>query len=195
LFGLVMTGLSATGLVIFSRRALRRADGGNVAAPSRWSMLKPWGGGMGWFKPMNLLVLALSAYASVVAIRFYGGGAAAFPARFEAQAVGPWRLGAFAIAGLGDTSNPIRPGGRVTIVIAYCPGCWSDIKRLWVTVGDVRGDADGTRISGQPGYATATLRLPREIGPQTKLWITAEAWDGVKHLTSWPLAPVRAQAR
>jgi hypothetical protein len=198
LFGLAMTGLSITGLVIFSRRTLRKTAVGEVVTRSRWSMLKsmfkPWGGGMGWFKPVNLIVLALSVYASVIAIRFYGGGAAAFPARFESQAIGPWRLGAMAIAGLGDTSNPIRPNGRATIVIQYCPDCWGDIKRLWLSVGDVRGDTDGIRVTGQPGYATARLRLPAQINPETRLWIAAEGWDGTRHEASWPMRPAGAQA-
>jgi hypothetical protein len=150
-------------------------------------MLLPWGGGMGWFKPVNLIVLMLSAYASVMAIRFYGGGAAAFAARFEPQAIGPWRLGAMAIAGLGDTSNPIRPDGRATIIIQYCPDCWSSIKRLWVSVGDTRGDSDGIRVAGQPGYANARLRLPQQLDSKTRLWMTAEAWDGTKYQVSWPV--------
>jgi uncharacterized iron-regulated membrane protein len=187
-FGLVMTGLSITGLVIFSRRALRRNEASH--SPRRgWSVLKPWGGAMGLLKPLNLVVLAFAAYASVMAIRFYGGGAAAFPARFESQAIGPWRLGVIAISNLGDLSNPIRPGGRVTFVAEYCPGCWADIKRLWVSIGEVPPSTPTTRVVGQPGYSIASLRLPKPIEATTRLWMTAEAWDGERYYTSWPIAP------
>lgn len=192
-FGLVLTGMSATGLVIFWARTRRKSEAApRSGARSLLASLKPWGGGMGLFKPVNLAVMVLCAYASVMAVRFYGGGAAAFPARFAAQAIGPWQLAATAIANLGDTSNPIAPGRRVNVLVEYCPGCWNDIKRLWVSVGDRPADpARQIRIVGQPGYAAARLELPAQIDGATRLWLTAEAWTGERHETSWPLASAR----
>lgn len=186
-FGLVMTGMSITGLVIFWKRT-RRGEEERSRVRSVLAGLKPWGGGMGWFKPVNLIVLCVSVYATTMAIKFYSGGT--LPARFAPQAVGPWTLGAAAVGSLGDMSNPIRSGARVMVLVSYCPGCWNDIKRLWVGLGDAPPTPERQiRVEGQPGYALARMALPQEIGAGLRLWLIAEAWNGEKHQASWPLSP------
>lgn len=189
-FGAVTSALSVTGFIVFWKRSTHSASPAPPrAGRSLWRVLRPWGGAMGAFKPLNVAVLAFAAYASVVAVRFYGGGAALLPARFEPQAIGPWQLGAVAIAGLGDLADPIRPGGRPMILVEYCADCWPAIKQLWISAGETSAGANGARVVGQPGFAQAYPRLPARFDQATRLWLTAEEWDGTRHEGSWPVRP------
>ena len=188
LFGVVTTGLSISGMVVFWRRTAKQSEHKPRSAWSRFfSVMKPWGGAMGWLKPINIAILILAVAASVMTLRFYSASAQERAASFAAQDVGPWKLGAVMIAGLGDTSDPIRPGARSMILAQYCAGCWNDIKRLWVNVGSQSLGPKGERITGQPGFARAGVKLPDKIESDTRLWMTAEGWDGRLHHASWLL--------
>jgi hypothetical protein len=187
-FGLVTTGLALSGVVIFWKRSARLSEGQARPAVRRaWFVVRPWGGAMGWFKPFNIAVLALALAASVMTLRFYSATADERAANFAAQQTGPWSLGAIMIAGLGDTSDPVRPGARAMVVVRFCPECWSDIKRVWVNIGRQPLHDKGRRVSGQPGFAYASLRLPQKLDPDIRLWLVAEGWDGRQYKTSWPL--------
>nr|WP_284701436.1 PepSY-associated TM helix domain-containing protein [Rhodoplanes tepidamans] len=188
LFGLITTAMAVTGLIVHADRTRRATAAHRPAMLRRLRWLRPWGGGMGLFKPVNLAVLGLSAWGASVAIGYYGGGAGLATTRFAPQAVGPWRLGATAVASIGDTAPPVRPGGRAILFVDVCPGCWPAIRRLWASVGDAPTEAERTRVGGRPGYATTFLRLPARLDPGTRLWIVAEGWDGARHAASWPLA-------
>src|SRR5262249_3465814 len=136
-----------------------------------WSWAKPWGGAMGVWKPVNLLVVAVAVAASVMTLRFYSASADDRAASYAAQSVGPWQLGALMIAGLGDTSDPVRPGAWAMVLVRFCPDCWDDIKRLWINVGPRPLGASGLRVTGQPGFARAGVRLPERLDADTRLWI------------------------
>lgn len=188
LFGLVTTGLSITGVIVFWKRTARQAEGPRRSAWRRGlSILKPWGGAMGFLKPINIAVLVLAVAASVMTLRFYSASAQERAANFAEQTIGPWRLGALMIAGLGDTSDPIRPGARAMVLARFCDECWTDIKRLWVNVGLQPAGSKGQRVSGQPGFARAGVKLPDMLGADTRLWMTAEGWDGSIYYASWRL--------
>jgi hypothetical protein len=153
---------------------------------------------MGWLKPLNWAVLAATILAAVMAVDFYSRGRADLPARFPTQAVGEWHLGANLLAGVGDTRDPVEPGGLVLIVVDYCAGCWDGIRRLWASIGAVppTGDRPGARVRGQPGFAFAPALLPVELDGRQRLWLTAEGWDGRRHVTSWALrGPQAGEAR
>jgi uncharacterized iron-regulated membrane protein len=192
LFGLVTTGMSISGLVVFWSRARRASPQQARGVAGRlWSVAKPWGGAMGVLKPVNLLVLVLAGAASVMTLRFYSASAEDRAASYAAQDVGPWRLGALMVAGLGDTSDPVRPGARAMVLVRFCPDCWDHIKRLWINVGPRPLGANGVRVTGQPGFARAGVRLPVTLEADTRLWIAAEGWDGRLHHASWALAVKR----
>jgi hypothetical protein len=187
-FGLITTGLAVSGVIIFWKRTARLAPPREISAGRRvWHIVRPWGGAMGILKPVNFALLALAVAASVMTLRFYSAAADERAANFAAQDVGPWKLGALMIAGLGDTSDPVRPGGRAMLLVRYCPGCWGEIKRLWVNTGPEPLGKKGERVSGQPGFARAGLRLPQTLDAGSRLWMTAEDWSGRLHQASWPL--------
>jgi uncharacterized iron-regulated membrane protein len=185
LFGLLLSGVAITGVAIFWARTSRAAV---RLMPSLLRAFHPWRGAMGWLKPLNWAVLVVAAIGAVLTAQFYSQGLATLPARYAPQDVGPWRLGATLLAGLGDASDPLKPAARVVAVVQYCPGCWDDIRRLWVDVGPAPpADGDwGQRVQGRPGFASARVMLPDDLGGQ-RLWITAEGWDRRVHRSGWVL--------
>jgi uncharacterized iron-regulated membrane protein len=188
LFGLVTTGLAISGVIVFWKRSARSTGHERYARGRRlWNVLKPWGGAMGFLKPVNLAVVVLAVAASVMTLRFYAASTHERAASYAAQDVGPWKLGALMIAGLGDTSDPVRAGGRAMVLVRFCSDCWGSIKRLWVNVGRDPLSAKGLRVSGQPGFAYVNVRLPQALGADLRLWMSAEGWDGTLHHASWPL--------
>jgi len=187
-FGLGLTSVAITGVVFFWLRSVKAARG--TARPLRDAVL-PWKGAMGWFKPLNWLVVAASIYASVMTTQFFFHRLADAPAHYPAQAVGPWSLGLSVIAGLGDSRDPRRPDRPALAVVHYCTGCWDAVRRLWVHIGP-RPPADdqlGAPVSGRPGFAFAPVVMPPAFDGSHRLWIVAEGWDGVSHTAAWPLGP------
>jgi hypothetical protein len=186
-FGLGLSGLAISGLAIFWSRTAQSTAGWGRLLIRAWHPVR---GSMGWLKPVNWTVLAVAVFAAVMTVDFYLRGPANLPARFQSQEIGPWRLGATLVSGLGDTSNPIRPGARVMAIVDYCPGCWQEVRRLWVDIGPTPPPIDepGAPVWGQPGFAYAQVMLPPNIDSQTRLWLVAEGWDRHRHVTSWALA-------
>ena len=192
-FGLITTGLAVSGVIVFWKRSARRAGAQDKSAGRRvLSILKPWGGAMGVLKPLNIAILVFAIAASVMTLRFYSASTDERAANYAVQEIGPWRLGALMIAGLGDTSDPVRPGARAMVLARFCPDCWKDIKRLWVNVGAQSAGAGGQRVIGQPGFASTNVRLPDKMDSETRLWMVAEGWDGRLHQVSWRLVQERA---
>ena len=79
-----------------------------------------------------------------------------------------------------------RPGGRRRRLLR---GVLAEIRRLWVTVGTAppSDDAPGQLVQGQPGFAFAGMMLPQTLDAQQRLWLVAEGWDRRLHRASWPL--------
>ena len=185
-FGLALSSLAVTGIVIYWCRTA------SAAAGLLWPLLRafhPWRGAMGWFKPLNWAVPALSIVAAVMTAQFYASRLADAPARYARQEIGPWQLGVTLIAGVGDSSEPRVPGAQAVAVVDYCGECWPEIRRLWVTVGTAPppDDTPGQLVQGQPGFAFAGMMLPPTLDAQQRLWLVAEGWDRRLHRASWPL--------
>ena len=186
LFGLAVSGLAVTGIVIFWCRTAG-ATAGLLSTVLR--AFHPWRGAMSWLKPLNWAVLALSIFAAVMTSQFYASRLADAPARYAPQAIGPWRMGVTLIAGIGDSSDPRVPGQTAVAVVEYCAECWKEIRHLWIAIGPTppSGDEPGQLVEGQPGFAFAGAMLPQTIDPQQRLWLTAEGWDQQLHQVSWPI--------
>ena len=193
LFGLAFSAVAITGVVIFWCRTARAAVG--LFGPLLRAF-HPWRGAMGWAKPINWAVLVVAGLAAVMTSQFYGQGLADAPARYAPREVGPWRLGVTLIAGLGDSSDPVRPAAPVLAVIDYCPGCWEDIRRLWVDVGPAPPSSGDGRppVRGRPGFSFARVVLPGELDAGQRLWLIAEGWDRRIHTSSWALRRSAADA-
>ena len=193
LFGLGLTSVAVTGVVFFWLRSAKAARGNH--RPLLNAAL-PWRGAMGWLKPLNWLVVALSLYAAVLTLQFFFHRLADAPAHYAAQAVGPWDLGLSVIAGLGDSRDPRRPAQPALAVVHYCDGCWDAVRRLWVHIGAEPPvpEQRGAPVSGRPGFAFAPVVMPAAFGAEQRLWIVAEGWDRRTHVAAWPLGPAAGAA-
>jgi len=173
---------------VFWKRTARHARPSERSAVRRiWHIVRPWGGAMGVLKPVNLGVIIFSLVALTMTIRFYSMSLDERAALYAAQPIGPFAMGAVIVAGLGDTSEPVRPGARAMVLAQYCQDCWKDIRRLWVNIGPRSMGSDGIRVVGQPGYARAWVKFPETIDPDTRLWMVAERWNGDLEQTSWAI--------
>ncbi len=192
-FGLALSSLAITGIVIYWSRTAKQAA---TLFPTLLRAFHPWRGAMSWFKPLNWAVLAATVIGTALTSQFYSTGLADAPARYAPQAIGPWRLGVTLIAGFGDGSDPLVPGAPVMAVVDYCPGCWNDIRRLWVHAGPTSpSEAErGHPVQGRPGLAATQVTLPAELDDAQRLWLVAEGWDRRLHQTSWPIGRSAAGA-
>jgi uncharacterized iron-regulated membrane protein len=180
LFGLALSSLAITGVVIFWCRVTAPIAG---AAGVLLRAFHPWRGAMGWLKPLNWAVLVLAAYAAVATAQFYASGTADAPVHLARQAVGPWTLGASLVAGIGKPEAPLMPGEPAVAIVAYCAGCWDQIRHLSVQFEG----GDPYPVQGRPGFAFAFMVLPLEPERAQRLWLVAEGWDGHIHRSSWSL--------
>ncbi len=75
--------------------------------------------------------------------------------------IGPWRLGALMIAGLGDTSDPGAAEECARSVLArFCPDCWGQTSSAFGSMSARnRPGPGGQRVIGQPGSASTNVRL------------------------------------
>jgi uncharacterized iron-regulated membrane protein len=185
-FGLGLSSVAITGVVFYWSRSARTA---RSALSHLLRAFHPRRGAMGWFKPLNWVVLAGAVFCTVLTAQFFFHRLADAPAHYAPQTVGPWPLGATLLAGFGDTSDPRRPGATGLAVVHYCADCWDDIRRLWVHIGAQAPaeDARGTPVSGRPGFAFAPVQLPETLDRDQRLWLVAEGWDRRRVQASWPL--------
>jgi hypothetical protein len=87
---LITTGLSVSGVIVFWKRSARAsAPEGKPLRRRIWLVIRPWGGAMGLWKPVNLLVPVLAVAASVMTLRFYSASTDDRAASYAAQTVGP----------------------------------------------------------------------------------------------------------
>lgn len=187
LFGLALSSLIVTGIVIYWCRTIRTARG---LFPTLFHAFHPWHGAMGWLKPFNWAVLVVAAIATMLTARYYAGGIADAPARFPAQAIGPWQLGVTLIADLGDIDAPLVPGKGAVAAIQYCQGCWDEIRHVWVEIGPrpPKGTGAASPVEGRRGFAFGRVNVPSRVDATQYLWLMAEGWDRRLHRVSWPLA-------
>ena len=195
--GAVASFLALSGLVIYVKRTKRAADdllvGSWLAAGFKriWHWIKPWGGPMGGLKYVNLLGVAGMIAGAVLVLTLGAEGVGDKGRSFERQAVGPFEVGAVALAGLLEADlPPIRPGAETNIFPRIAEGRFGDARFIRVGITDAGGlEIDRADVEGVEGIAQGHLHLPQVL-EGARLWIEIEGWDGRAHRADWPLLDV-----
>jgi len=195
--GLAMTFLSVSGLLISykrANRASRKLVGLSVTMKRLkrgWLVIRPWGGPMGVFKYLNILLLAGICVGITIALTLSSQGTKGSGFLYQQQALGPWNISMNAVAGLLEKDlPPIRPGAKTNLNVEIDTLALKEIKFLYVKVGKPRTKrAPGTLIHGPVGAKHVHLQLPKKIRDNSELWVTAVTWNGDYHQARWSLMP------
>lgn len=189
-FGLLLTMMVASGLLIWSKRTARATaamlPAGFVARWRRWR----------FHLSGLLLVLPLAwlpHYLEESQPTARTGLGQRVAGQFDA---GPWRVT------LAEWRNePPRPHDgeyEKAFTLALCQQCIGQVKAAYLRIGKPRGDVrtSGVLLSGSPYRMFGNLELADGLRPDAELWITLEGWDGSLHRAAVPLAqasPATAQ--
>jgi len=154
-----------------------------------WHWGKPWGGPMGLFKYINVLVLValIAGYMHMVSM---GQPKPALPQQaFSSQQAGPFNVSLRIKAGpRNDAINPIQPGGRLMVFPNIEGGLFEDARTILIGLTKAKGSsARGVRVKGAEKIAFAPLRLPRQL-EGVEIWIELTQWDGTTSRTQWALS-------
>lgn len=204
-FGLGLTGMAASGLVISVKRtgkAARKTGQTLLKEPRMFPLLrslKPWGGPMGGFKYFNILTCAMAAVMATLIIIIPEPGSSLAPGDYvyEKKPIGPWSASMKAVSTPAITSQPpLIPGKRSTYFVTLCQGCYAQMKFLHLYIGAPKQNRIGKTIvnGGIDGIGTfkASVPVPKNLKKDSRIWMLAEGWDGNVHQNSWPLYPESA---
>lgn len=197
IFGMVMTGLAVTGLIINYKRTRRASKIALKRSPlyrrlvKSWRVIRPWGGPMGVFKYVNIIMLAGVIMGTGVVISIAIKGLTDSGYEYTTKQLGPWDIRLNAFAGfLEKDLPPIRAGGQTNFMVHIPNQALESIKFIYIRVGQPRTiRAPGTLIHGPRGSKHAHYRLPRKLSEESELWVTAITWSGDVHQVHWPLWP------
>lgn len=199
--GLAMGFLSVSGMLINYKRAskaskkLKKYIWADKILPAlntekgqiNWRTLRPWGGPMGRFKYLNIVLIA---GAIIGAPKFFAGA----PSQegwyiYPEKALGPWTVSAFAKT--EDTEQkPIVIGKEASLKVNLSFNAQQNIKFIYARVDKPRTlRAPGVIIHGPVNAKHVHLPIPKRTKATSELWITAETWDGQFFQTHWPLFP------
>lgn len=196
-FGAAMTALAVTGLIINYKRTKRASRIAARYNPTMrkviksWRVVRPWGGPMGIFKYLNVLMLAGVGFGTGVVLTLAAQGVTNAGYEYTEKKIGPWDIKVNAFAGfLEKDLPPIRAGLKTNFSVKLPKESLDSIKFIYARVGKPRTlRAPGTLIHGPVGAKSVTFRLPKRLKDNAELWITAITWEGDVHQVSWPLMP------
>ena len=121
-FGLALSSLAVTGVVIFWCRTVQRR--GRTVSPLLLRAFHPWRGAMGWFKPLNWAVLALSIVAAVMTAAVLCQPARRCAGALCAAGDRPMAARRHADRRRRRQQRAARAGRPAVAVVDYCPECW-----------------------------------------------------------------------
>ena len=196
LFGLGMTGLAVSGLIIYYKRTrsatrkLLPPPGQRRKAVMTWRVLRPWGGPMSGFKYINFAFVGLICFGFVTVLSLTSQGVSGSGYLYTKQQVGEWTISLNAIMGfLEKELDPIQPGRQTTISATIESGNPDGIKFMHVKTSKPRTTrAPGMVIHGL-AIKHAHLPVPKKLKENAELWLTIEDWQGNFYQASWPLMP------
>lgn len=183
--------LSVSGLLIYFRRTRKAAH--EFGWKRVWHWVKPWGGPMGVFKYVNVLIVV------GLAIGFSQGPPSAryrppeAKVAFSSMNTGPFEISAMVASGPrgGTGSNPIQPGARIQVFPRIAGGHFDEARTILVGLtgadGETKAKKRASRVKGAEKLAFATVRLPKDLDG-VALWMEVRKWDGTAHRVQWPLA-------
>jgi len=178
--------LSVSGLLIFLGRTRQAVAG--LGWRRAWGWVRPWGGAMGVFKYVNVLVLAAAAAGIILATAMGKRGAPPQILTYAPASAGMFHVALRLTPDMRAPSpEPLHPGGRVMAFPAIADGRYRDARSILIGVTGARGSSGrGVRVMGAEKIAFAPLQLPENM-EEAELWVEITAWDGSVHRTQWPL--------
>lgn len=196
-FGILMTGLAVTGLIINYKRTRRASKILLKRSPlarrliKSWRIVGPWGGPMGIFKYANILMLTGVVMGTGVVLTLAVKGLTDSGYEYTTKQLGPWDVKVNAFAGfLEKDLPPIRAGIQTNFMVNIPNEALESIKFFYIKVGKPRNlRVPGFLIHGPMGSKHAHYKLPRKIPEDAELWLTAITWAGDVHQVHWPLMP------
>ena len=192
--GAIASFLAISGLIIYLKRTHRAAAallaGSRLAARLRraWTWTKPWGGPMGAFKYINILVVAGIVSGGLLVLSLDTEGVGERGRQFESQTTGPFRVTPLALAGLLEADLPaVRPGAHMNVYPQIAEGRFRDARFIRVGLSDDLGrELESELVEGVEGTANGHVHLPHVLDG-VQLWLEIEGWDGRRHRAYWPL--------
>lgn len=196
LFGLGMTGLAISGLIIYYKRTksatqkLLPPPGERRNWMKAWQVLRPWGGPMSGFKYINLAFVGLIIFGFTMVLSLTSQGVTGSGYLYTKQQVGEWTISLNAILGLLEKDlDPIQPGRQTNIHATILEGDADAIKFMHVKTRKPRTTrAPGMVIHGH-ALKHAHMPVPKKLKDNAELWLTIEDWQGNFYQASWPLMP------
>ncbi len=188
--GCAISFLSISGLIIYIKRTSQAA--GKLASKrlyirKTWSYVRPWGGPMGAFKYVNILILVGISMGTVLVFSLGSQGLKGKGRIFEEKQAGPFKISLRAVSGLLEADlPPVRPGAKVDVFVKVSDNRFKDIKFIRIGVGE---DKKSVSVEGEEAIAHADVRLPKTING-SRIWVTIEGWDNKSYKTSWPLSTI-----
>ncbi|MEM7564038.1 MAG: PepSY-associated TM helix domain-containing protein, partial [Pseudomonadota bacterium] len=197
LFGLGMTGLAISGLIIYYKRTssatkkLLPQAGSKHKAIKAWWVLRPWGGPMSGFKYVNWAFIGMVCFGFTIVLTLQSEGLTGSGFHYKKQQVGNWSISLNAVMGfLEKDLDPIQAGRQTTIFTNIEKGNPDGIKFMHVKVRKPRTTrAPGMVVHGAVGMLHAHMPVPKKLKEGAELWLTVEDWQGNFYQVSWPLMP------
>lgn len=194
IFGLLLTALCISGLIIHLKRTVRAGRisyrrGWRRQLIQLWRIVRPWGRPFGLFKYINVLLILGIAVGCSIAFTLSSQGTKGAGEIYPEITVGPWLVSANAVAGLLEKDiSPIKSGGSATFYVELPLAALDQIKFAYLNVGKPRTmRAPGYLIHGPHGAKHVDFALPRQLVGNEELWISIETWEGRWYQASWPL--------
>ena len=208
-FGLLLTAMVASGLLIWTKRTVKAtravirsqpvADDKAIDAPLLDSLTPSFmgeqGGASSRWRRWRFHLSAMVLLAPMVIAPFYFTGPQGVGANLGLgqRTVGTLQAGPWMITlGEWQTSRPTPQDGEYEkrFALALCSSCVSQVKAAYLRIGKPRGDirTAGALFSGSPYRQLVTLRMPGTVRPDVDVWLTLEGWDGSVHRVSLPLS-------
>ena len=197
IFGLAMTVLSVSGMIIYYQRTRSATNKLLPEQPTKrffkksWFVFRPWGGPMSGFKYLNWAFITVACIGISIAFTLQREGASGSGFQYAKQHVGEWTISLNATAGLLEKDlPPIRPGRQTNMNVFIHGGNPKAIKFMHIKARKPRTmRAPGAVVHGQLGNQHSNTIMPKKIKDNAKLWVTIEDWHGNFHQASWPLMP------
>lgn len=200
LFGIGLTALAVTGLLIHLKRTARTSKILYTKLWRRrlvlcWRIIRPWGRPFGPFKYINILLIVGVGAGCGIALTLSSQGTKGAGVLYAEQTIGPWKVSMNAVAGLLEKDiSPIKNNGNATFNVELSAAALKHIKFAYLNVGKPRHRrAPGYLVHGPLGAKHAQFRLPKVISPDDQVWLSIETWDGKFLQTHWLLEGVLAK--
>jgi uncharacterized iron-regulated membrane protein len=195
IFGLAMTILSVSGMIIYYQRTksatqkLLPETGNGRKLKRAWFIFRPWGGPMSGFKYLNWAFIIVMCIGISIGFKIQSEGTSGSGYQYTKQTIGQWTISLNATLGLLEKDlDPIQPGRTTTLNAYIHSGNHEAIKFMYVKIKKPRTfRAPGSVIHGSIGNQGAQLLIPKKLKEDEKLWLTIEDWDGNFYQTNWPL--------